>query len=103
MARVDSPITIGKKVCKNRVTMAPTVKFSAGEDGKVTKDFVKHYEERAAHKTGLIVVEATCVAKDARLFPGQLGLWNENRLHFAEHQLEVWLQHYILWDILQMK
>lgn len=80
MARVDSPITIGKKVCKNRVTMAPTVKFSAGEDGKVTKDFVKHYEERAAHKTGLIVVEATCVAKDARLFPGQLGLWNDEQI-----------------------
>ena len=60
--------------------MAPTVKFAAGEDGIVTDEFIKHYEERAAHQVGLIVVEATCVAKEARLFPGQLGLWCDEQI-----------------------
>ncbi len=54
--------------------MAPTVKFYAGDDGLVTEDYVKHYEERAAHECGLICVEATCIAKEARLAPTQLGL-----------------------------
>ena len=62
MSNASSPIQIGKRSCKNRITMAPTVKFAAGEDGIVTEEFVKHYEARAAHGVGVIVVEATCVA-----------------------------------------
>jgi len=72
---IHSPIRIGTREIKNRVTMAPTVKFYAGEDGLVTDEFVRHYEERAAHDCGLIVVEATCVLPEARLHPAQLGLW----------------------------
>lgn len=60
--------------------MAPTVKFAAGEDGMVTDEFVKHYVERAAHEAGLIVVEATAVAKDGRLAPSQLGLWCDEQI-----------------------
>jgi len=80
MTDVKSPIRIGKRICKNRITMAPTVKFGSDEDGLVTEEFVAHYEARAAHGCGLIVVEATCVDKAARLFPGQLGLWNDDQI-----------------------
>lgn len=80
MNKAALPIKIGTKICKNRITMAPTVKFAAGDDGIVTEDFVKHYEERAAHGVGLIVVEATCVAKEARLAPTQLGLWCDEQI-----------------------
>lgn len=80
MTKADSPIQIGKRLCKNRITMAPTVKFAAGEDGMVTEEFVKHYEARAAHNVGLIVVEATAVAKDGRLAPSQLGLWCDEQI-----------------------
>lgn len=41
----------------------------------VTDEFVRHYEERAAHGCGLIVLEATCILPEARLSPTQLGLW----------------------------
>lgn len=75
-----TPIKIGKRTVKNRITMAPTVKFYAGEDGLVTDDFVKHYEERAAHECGFICVEATCIAPEARLYPAQLGLWNDEQI-----------------------
>lgn len=75
-----SPIRIGTKTLKNRITMAPTVKFAAGTDGLVTDEFVRHYEERAKHGVGLIVLEATCVAPEGRLAPTQLGLWCDEQI-----------------------
>ncbi len=80
MTDVHSPIQIGTKTLRNRVTMAPTVKFYAGPDGMVTDEFVRHYEERAARGCALIVVEATCVAPEARLHPTQLGLWCDEQI-----------------------
>lgn len=80
MSNANSPIQIGKKTMKNRITMAPTVKFYAGEDGMVTDYFVEHYAERAAHGVGMIVLEATCVAPEARLAPSQLGLWEDGQI-----------------------
>lgn len=80
MTDPKSPIQIGKKICKNRITMAPTVKFYADENGMVTEEYVKHYEERAAHNVGLIVVEATCVSPEGRLAPSQLGLWSDEQI-----------------------
>ena len=80
MSRPDMPILIGKKVSKNRITMAPTVKFNAGEDGLVTDFFVEHYALRAKHGCGLICVEATAVSPEGRLSPDQLGLWNDEQI-----------------------
>lgn len=80
MTDPKSPIRIGQKTVKNRITMAPTVKFYAGEDGIATDEFVRHYEERAAHGCGLIVVEATAVTPDGRLSPSMLGLWNDDQI-----------------------
>lgn len=80
MIQADMPVRIGRKEAKNRVTMAPTVKFVAGENGMVTDFFVRHYEERAKHGCGLICVEATCITPDGRLAPSQLGLWEDGQI-----------------------
>ena len=80
MTDPKSAIQIGTRTIKNRITMAPTVKFYAGEDGLATEEFAKHYEERAKHGCGLIVVEATAVAPEGRLAPSQLGLWNDAQI-----------------------
>lgn len=80
MTDPGTSIIIGKRTLKNRITMAPTVKFYAGDDGMVTDEFVRHYEERAKHGVGLIVLEATCVAKEGRLHPTQLGLWCDEQI-----------------------
>ena len=77
MITPDMPIRIGNKECRNRITMAPTVKFNAGTDGIVTDFFVKHYALRAKHSCGLICVEATAVSPEGRLAPSQIGLWND--------------------------
>ena len=80
MITAGTEIKIGSKIAKNRIIMAPTVKFFAGDDGMVTDAFVEHYKERAAHECGLIVVEATCVSKEGRLAPTQLGLWCDEQI-----------------------
>ena len=80
MPAPNTPIQIGKKTSKNRITMAPTVKFNAGEDGVVTDFFVDHYALRARHGCGLICVEATAVSPEGRLAPTQLGLWNDGQI-----------------------
>ena len=77
MIKPDAPIRIGQKICKNRITMAPTVKFCAGQDGLVTDFFAEHYALRARHGCGLVCVEATAVAPEGRLAPTQLGLWDD--------------------------
>lgn len=59
--------------------MAPTVKFTAGEDGMVTDYLVEHYGLRARHGCGLICVEATAVSPEGRLAPSQIGLWNDEQ------------------------
>ena len=75
MTRVDDSIKIGKRIVKNRMTMAPTVKFDfAGEDGKVTEKHIQHYKERAGGGVGLICVEATAVTPRGRFFKNHLGL-----------------------------
>ncbi len=80
MTTANTPIRLGKRICKNRVTMAPTVKFNAAEDGRVTDFFVDHYALRAEHGCGLICVEATAVSPEGRLHPTQLGLWNDGQI-----------------------
>lgn len=81
MNKSNMPIKIGSKIIKNRVTFAPTVKFDWTDDtGMATDRFARHYEDRAAGGTGLIVVEATCICPEGRLAPSQLGLWEEGQI-----------------------
>ena len=79
MITPDMPIRIGNRTCKNRITMAPTVKFCAGQDGRATEFFARHYALRAKHGCGLVCVEATAVAPEGRLAPTQLGLWDDGQ------------------------
>lgn len=81
MAKASDSIMINKTVVKNRLTMAPTVKFDyAGPDGKVTEKHIEHYRERAEHNCGLICVEATAVSPDGRFGPIHLGLYDDSQI-----------------------
>ena len=81
MAQINDPMIINKTRIKNRLTMAPTVKFDyAGADGKVTRKHIDHYRERAEHGCGLICVEATAVTPDGRFGKIHLGLWNDEQI-----------------------
>ena len=81
MIKVSDPIIINKTTIKNRLTMAPTVKFDyAGADGKVTEQHIEHYRERAAGGCGLICVEATAVTPAGRFWKNHLGLWDDAQI-----------------------
>lgn len=81
MITANDPIRINKTIVKNRLTMAPTVKFDyAGEDGKVTDKHIEHYRERAQHGCGLICVEATAVTPGGRFAKNHMGLWEDAQI-----------------------
>ena len=81
MNNLFSPIKIKNTLIKNRIVMPPMVCFGYGkEDGKVTDEHVTHYEARARGGAGLIIIEATCIEKTARLSPVQLGLWSDDQI-----------------------
>jgi NADPH2 dehydrogenase len=81
MNLINTPIKIGSKTVRNRVTFAPTVKFGWTDDsGVAIERFARHYEDRARGGAGLICVEATCIDPNGRLAPSQLGLWDDSQI-----------------------
>jgi NADPH2 dehydrogenase len=61
--------------------MPPMVCFGYGDDhGFVTHKNLDHYRERAEGGPGVIVVEATCVSKNGRITPTQLGIWSDDHI-----------------------
>ncbi len=57
-----SPIKINNMELKNRVIMSPMFTNSAGPDGFVSKNTIKHYVDRARSGVGLIMTEHTSVS-----------------------------------------
>lgn len=81
MIKPNDSILINKTLVKNRLTMAPTVKFDyAQDDAKVTQAHIDHYRERAEHGCGLICVEATAISSDGRFCLTHLGLWDDSQI-----------------------
>ena len=58
----------------NRIGMPPMCQYSATDGVAADWHFV-HYGSRAVGGTGLMIVEATAVAPEGRITPGDLGLW----------------------------
>jgi NADPH2 dehydrogenase len=81
MTSLFSEIRIKDHKIRNRIVFPPVVCFHyAGEDGVATDKNVEHYELRARGGPGLVIVEATCVMKEGRLAPFQLGIWSVDHI-----------------------
>lgn len=61
----------------NRVVMAPMAQYRARDNGDLTDWHFTHYTSHALGGMGLMFVEMTCVAPDARITPGCPGLWSD--------------------------
>jgi anthraniloyl-CoA monooxygenase len=62
----------------NRIVVSPMAMYSA-KDG-IPGDFhMVHFGARALGGAGLLFGEMTCVAPDARITPGCLGLWSDEQ------------------------
>lgn len=78
MTHISDSIKIGKLILKNRITMAPTVKFDYTDGSAfVTEKHIHHYKLRAAGGIGLICVEATAVLPEGRFGQNHMGIWSD--------------------------
>lgn len=87
--KASDKIVIGRKEIKNRITMAPTVKFDYTDgSGMVTDKLVEHYKKRAQGGFGLICVEATAVLPGGRFGENHMGIWDDNQIEGQKRIVE---------------
>ncbi|HOP98409.1 MAG TPA: NADH:flavin oxidoreductase/NADH oxidase [Verrucomicrobiota bacterium] len=64
---------------RNRIVMSPMCQYSAS-DGFANDWHLVHLGSRAAGGAALVMVEATAVAPEGRISPGDLGLWSDEHI-----------------------
>jgi 2,4-dienoyl-CoA reductase-like NADH-dependent reductase (Old Yellow Enzyme family) len=81
MTTLFSSFKIKSHEIKNRIVFPPFVNFGwSDENGKISQKNVEQYEAIAKGGAGLIIVEATCVEKDGRIFSYQPGIWSDDHI-----------------------
>ena len=81
MTTLFSTFTLKSYTIKNRIVLPPVVNFGwADENGFINEKHHKHYEERAKGSVGLIIVEATCVDPEGKIFSYQPGIWADEHI-----------------------
>lgn len=81
MNKLFSTTTIKSHIIKNRIVLPPLVNFGwADENGFISDKHVAQYEAIAKDGPGIIIVEATCVLKDGRIFNYQPGIWSDDHI-----------------------
>jgi len=83
MSKLHSPLQIRDITLKNRIAVSPMCMYGAVE-GYASDFHMVHYGARALGGTGLIIQEATAIAPEGRITPGDLGLWEDK--HIAKLQ-----------------
>ena len=79
MAHLFDPLKLRDIALPNRIGMPPMCQYSATDGVAADWHFV-HYGSRAVGGTGLMIVEATAVAPEGRITPGDHGLWNDEQI-----------------------
>lgn len=76
MSALFQPWQIGELALANRIVVAPMCQYSA-EAGSATDWHLIHLGHLALSGAGLLIVEATAVSAEARITPGDLGLYDD--------------------------
>lgn len=76
MSQLFSPYALGPLELKNRIAIAPMCQYSAVE-GLATEWHMIHLGSLALSGAALLILEATAVSPEARISPGDLGLWSD--------------------------
>ncbi len=76
MSRLFEPMQIGNLALVNRVIVAPMCQYSV-VDGSAADWHVMHLGTMAISGAGLLIIEATAVSPEARITPGDLGLYSD--------------------------
>ena len=78
-APMFAPLRLRDLCLSNRVVVSPMAQYSA-VDGVPNDWHLVHYGARALGGAGLVFIEMTCPAADARITPGCTGLWNNEQM-----------------------
>jgi 2,4-dienoyl-CoA reductase-like NADH-dependent reductase (Old Yellow Enzyme family) len=70
------PLSLGPLTLPNRIVIAPMCQYSA-HDGSATDWHLIHLGHLALSGAGLLILEATAVAREGRITPGCLGLYSD--------------------------
>ena len=73
------PLTIKSVTLRNRIGVSPMCQYSS-EDGVATDWHLVHLGSRAVGGAGLVIAEATAVAPEGRITPGDAGIWAEKHI-----------------------
>jgi len=79
MSILLSPLTVRNITLKNRIAMSPMCQYTS-KDGFANDWHLVHLGTRAVGGAGLIIAEATAVAPEGRISPGDLGLWSDEHI-----------------------
>ncbi len=79
MTHLFEPLKLRDLVLRNRIGIPPMCQYSAA-DGMASNWHFVHYGSRAVGGAALMILEATAVAPDGRISPGDLGLWDDRQL-----------------------
>ncbi len=79
MSILFSPLTVRKTTFRNRIVMSPMCQFSS-TNGFASDWHMTHLGSRAVGGAGLVFTEATSVAPEGRISPGDLGLWSDDHI-----------------------
>ena len=73
------PLTIKSVTLRNRIGVSPMCQYSS-DDGVATDWHFVHLGSRAVGGGGLVIAEATAVAPEGRISPGDAGIWADKHL-----------------------
>jgi 2,4-dienoyl-CoA reductase-like NADH-dependent reductase (Old Yellow Enzyme family) len=78
-ADLASEIAVRGVTLRNRIVMSPMCQYSAVE-GMANDWHLVHLGSRAVGGVALVMVEATAVAREGRISPGDMGLWRDEQI-----------------------
>jgi 2,4-dienoyl-CoA reductase-like NADH-dependent reductase (Old Yellow Enzyme family) len=78
-----SPFQLRSVVFPNRVGVSPMCEYSS-EDGFANDWHLVHLGSRAVGGAGLVELEASAVAPEGRISPGDLGIWKDAHVPMLE-------------------
>ena len=87
-----SPFSIKEVTFKNRIAISPMCQYS-GVDGFANDWHLVHLGSRAVGGAALIIQEATAVAPEGRISPGDLGIWKDEHIEKLQRIVSFIHQH----------
>ncbi len=79
MPHLFTPLQLGDLTLPNRIAVSPMCQYSC-TDGFATDWHLVHLGSRAVGGAGLIIMEATAVSPEARISPGDHGIWRDGHV-----------------------